>query len=124
MNVAFGNRICMGTLGLVLAALLAGCATRRIDWNTRVGNYTYDQAVLDLGPPDKYAKLGDGTVVAEWLTSRGYSSFYSPSAYTYSPFSYVGTFPSAYVGSHSPDYFLRLICGPDGKLRSWKKFAK
>jgi hypothetical protein len=24
----------------------------------------------------------------------------------------------------SPDYYLRLIFGPDGKLQTWKKFAK
>ena len=43
--------------------LLVGCATNRVDWNARVGNYTYQQAVLDMGPPDRQAKLEDGTTV-------------------------------------------------------------
>jgi len=44
-------------LALILAALvLAGCVTQKIDWSARVGNYTYDQAVMELGPPDKSAK--------------------------------------------------------------------
>ena len=42
------------------ALLLAGCVTPKIDWAARVGNYTYDQAVMDFGPPDKSAKLSDG----------------------------------------------------------------
>ncbi len=64
-------RLVVQTLAIVLlAALAVGCATSKIDWAGRVGTYTFDQAVLDLGPPDKQAKLTDGTVVAEWLTRR------------------------------------------------------
>lgn len=108
--------------------LLAGCATPSIDWNSRIGIYTYDQAVIDLGPPDKSAKLQDETVVAEWLTRRGYSYSYSPFAYSYSPWygPYYGPafYPSYYYNSSSPDYFLRLIFGPDGRLRAWKNLYK
>ena len=60
-------------LELALCLFLVGCASTKIDWNSRIGNYTYDQAVTELGPPDKQAKLTDGTVVAEWMTRRGYS---------------------------------------------------
>ena len=113
-------------VGLIL--LLVGCATSRIDWTSRIGIYTYDQAVLDLGPPDKYAKLQDGTVVAEWLTRRGYSSVYAPFAYSYYPWSgpygYYGGYPPYYINSYSPDYFLRLIFGPDSKLRDYKNLYK
>ena len=55
-------------LSLAVAVLLAGCATHRIDWNARVGGYTFDQAVTDFGPPDKQAKLSDGQTIAEWIT--------------------------------------------------------
>ncbi len=61
------------TLSVLLLLLSVGCASTKIDWSSRIGNYTYDQAVIELGPPDKYAKLTDGTVVAEWMTRRGYS---------------------------------------------------
>ena len=50
------------------ALLLAGCATNRVDWNGRIGNYTYDQAVVELGPPDKQTKLTDNQTVAEWIS--------------------------------------------------------
>jgi hypothetical protein len=70
MNAAFSTARAGGKwLAITLAALvLAGCVTQKIDWSARVGNYTYDQAVMELGPPDKSAKLTDGTVVADWLT--------------------------------------------------------
>jgi len=57
---------------VVLVVLLAGCATSKIDWAGRVGNYTYDQAITELGPPDREAKLSDGTIVADWITRRAY----------------------------------------------------
>jgi hypothetical protein len=41
----------MACVGLVL--WLTGCASMRVDWGTRIGHYTYDQAVTDMGPPDK-----------------------------------------------------------------------
>src|SRR5689334_1590444 len=110
--------------GLLLAGLLAGCATQKIDWTARVGAYTMDQAIVDFGPPDKQAKLEDGTTVAEWLTRRGYHSTYVSAPFYYHrcwPGFYGPIYP-AYYDSYSPDYFLRLTFGPDGKLRAWKKF--
>lgn len=55
-------------LALVTALFLSGCATTRVDWNSRIGHYTFDQAVIELGPPDKQARLSDGRSVAEWVT--------------------------------------------------------
>src|SRR5262245_19454927 len=97
----------------LLAALLAGCATERIDWAARVGNYTYDQAVMEFGPPDKWAKLQDGGIVAEWLTARGYTYVHTAFGYGY-PYWYGPYYPT-YVSS-LPDYFLRLTFDPNSKL--------
>jgi hypothetical protein len=104
-----------------VGSLLTSCATMRVDWSARVGHFSYDQAVLELGPPDKSATLKDGTVVAEWLTRRGYS--YGYSVYGYSPW-YYGPFYPGYGEVNSPDYFLRLTFGPDGMLKAWKRFYK
>jgi len=113
------DRIAMKLLSplmLVLAGclvVLAGCATSpRIDWNSRVGNYTFDDAVKDYGPPDKSATLADGTNVCEWLARRGYSR------------GFVHVTPGyglhTYDTSPSPDQFLRLTFNQEGKLAEWK----
>jgi len=111
--------------GLFLAASLAGCATQKIDWAARVAVYTMDQAIADYGPPDKQARLGDGTMVAEWLTRRGYHTTYVSGFYYNScwPGFYGPIYPS-YMDSYSPDYYLRLTFGADGKLKTWKRFSK
>lgn len=109
--------------GLVL--LVAGCATPKIDWNARVGSYTYDQAVLELGPPDKEAKLTDGTMVGDWLTRPGfpYPSPVGPYYGSYGPW-YYGPYYPAYAVGYAPGQFVRLIFAPDGKLKSWKKYTR
>ncbi|MEK7686328.1 MAG: hypothetical protein AAB466_12995 [Verrucomicrobiota bacterium] len=105
------------SLGLVLGLLVFGCAsTQKIDWNSRVGNYTYDQVVLEFGPADKLAELTDGTKVGEWLLQRGSArgSFYAV----------TGHWVQHYSHPPSPDYFLRLTFDPKGKLREWRKVVK
>lgn len=104
--------------------LITGCATPKIDWDSRVGSYPFDMAVTDFGPPDKQAKLSDGSTVAEWLTRRGYT--------TISPAFYHGRYPGVICGppfppmieTRTPDAFLRLTFGPDNKLAAWKKIAR
>lgn len=115
------TRFSISRQGLRLAACLCamlwlvGCATHRVDWNARVGHYTYNQAVLDMGPPDREAKLADGTSVGEWLLNRGYTYVYATPG-PYGPF-WGGT-ASAYT---TPSLFMRLTFGPDGQLTAWKK---
>lgn len=104
---------------------LAGCATQKVDWNARVGSYSFDQAVLDFGPPDKQAKLTDGVMVAEWVTRRGYRMI-SP-AYGFHDCGGWGCRRHAFppmIETESPDYFLRLTFDADGRLKAWKKFAR
>ena len=104
------------TFAFSLALFLTACATTKIDWQSRVGNYTYDQAVLEFGPPDKDATLGDGARVSEWLLSRGRSH----GSYA----TYMGR-GVVYVNNDvSPDYYLRLTFDPSGKLQSFRKYAK
>jgi len=125
MNVILEIRpriVCWLGLALV-AALLTGCMTPKIDWAARVGSYTYDQSVLEFGPPDKTAKLQDATLVCEWLTRRGAAQTYISSGGGYSPW-YGGPVYPTVVDSYSPNYYLRLTFGPDGKLKAWKKYAK
>jgi hypothetical protein len=108
---------------LLALLVFAGCATGpKIDWAARVGNFTYDQAVLELGPPDKSAKLASGVIIADWITRKGY-------AYTTGGAVAFGNYPGAvivpsYGQSYSPTFYLRLTFGADGKLAEWKRYAQ
>ena len=53
--------------------VLADCATTKIYPARRVGRYTVDRAVIERGPPDKPAKLSNGSLVVDWLTRQSWS---------------------------------------------------
>src|SRR5206468_2939148 len=108
-----------------LCFVVAGCKSSpkpKIDWNARVGNYTFDQAVTELGPPDKSSKLSDGKTVAEWIKreQRGGMSIGLGTG------GYVGggTAVGGGVGTSTGGYYekvLQLTFGADGNLLSWSK---
>jgi hypothetical protein len=108
----------------LVAAFLTGCkSTPPVDWNSRVGTYTYDQAVTDLGPPDKQAKLDDGKTVAEWVTHRSGGTGLSIGTGFFSGGGGIGTGVgvSQSVGSGYSDKILKLTFGADNKLAAWSK---
>ena len=116
---------CFAALTLVLLGIAAGCATDRVDWPARVGTFSRDEAILELGPPEKSATLTDGTVVADWLVARGMQTATT----------YPGAWPAygrrgwaapgtLILDPAAPNRFLRLTFGPDGKLASWKKIVQ
>lgn len=120
---------CFPVICVLMALLTAGCVTRpRIDWSARVGNYTFDQAVIDLGPPDKSAKLSDGSIVAEWVILRGGYTTYSFGYGEGAPGLPYGTYPGWAYGPYGvtryPDRHLRLVFDPEGRLKSWKQFDR
>jgi len=119
LNITSRRLFGCGLLMLLMAA--AGCATNKIDWTSRVGVYSFDQAVLDMGPPAKQAKLEDGTVVADWLTRRGYVEPYPAPyyyGYRYRPYGPAYVAP---VMTSTPNVYLRLTFSPDSKLADWKR---
>lgn len=107
-------------LWLSLAMVLTGCSTtRKVDWNSRVGAYTYDQAILELGPPDKQARLTDGQTVAEWITRRSGGMGLTVGTGTYGSGAGVGISQS--IGSGYLDRVLKLIFDTEGRLSNWSK---
>ncbi len=108
---------------LLTVLLFAGCATTpKIDWAARVGHYTYDQAVLELGPPDKVAKLDSGVIVANWIVRQGYTyTAVGAPVYGYYP---GGPMAPTYTQSYAPGMYLRLTFGADGQLTEWKKYTQ
>ena len=59
---------------LMMAVVLVGCAG--INWNDRVGVYTYEQAVIEYGPMDAVKNLDGGGKVAAWVLTNGNAKTY------------------------------------------------
>ena len=108
---------------VAILLIWAGCAsTPRIDWSARVGHYTYDQALEELGPPAKSAHMSDGSMVADWLTQSS-RTIVTQGPVLYNRWGYTGVATPTTV-INTPNYFLRLTFDPASKLRSWKKVAE
>lgn len=121
---AYYGRCVRWLSGFLLLILLTGCATNKINWPSRVGTYTLDQAVVDYGPPDKQAKLQDGSTVVEWMTHRGRTYAHVPMGYGSYPWAY-GPYYSPFIDTYNtPDYFLRLVFSPEGVLKDFRRVTK
>ena len=106
------------TLGVLF--LSVSCAsTPKVDWESRVGNYTFDQAVLDMGPPERSSDLSDGSKVADWFLRRGSTMSFGVGTGYYGGGSSVGVGQS--VSSGRSGQYLRLTFDPEGVLAAWEK---
>ena len=113
-------RFSLLTIVSLAAAFIVGCQTTRpVDWNNRIGNYTFDQAVTELGPPDKQTTLSDGKLVAQWITHRNGGSGFSVGTGFYG--GGVGVGMSHSVGQGYSDKVLNLTFDADNKLATWSK---
>jgi len=113
------NNVLKTFLFAAIAIFSAGCVTHRIDWNARVGSYTYDQAVVELGPPDKQAKLTDGRTVDEWISHYSNGSSVAIGTGFYGNPGGIG-----FVQTAGPDYYeskLRLTFTTNNVLAAWSK---
>jgi hypothetical protein len=112
---------------LLLLAFALGCSTtKKADWDSRVGSYTYDQAVIDLGPPDRVAEISDGFKVAEWYQGSG-SSFsvgvgFGSVSGGGGHGTGVGVGQSVTTGPKGK--YLQLTFDKEGKLARWQKITR
>jgi hypothetical protein len=113
-------------LGLLLGCLAGGCATTsRTDWPARIGQYSYDDSVKEYGPPLRKESTTDGTVVAEWLMHRGQVYSTPTPAFGMAYWGQWGWSGGGAVSVNStPDQYLQLQFGPDGRLTTWKRVYK
>ena len=120
-KISLKQVICFSVLLAMLSFIFAGCkSTPKVDWNSRIGNYTYNRAVAELGPPDKTAQLSDGKTVADWIKhSNGGGVSFGVGTGFYGRGTAVGT--GAGTSTGYPDQVLRLTFGPDGTLLEFKK---
>ena len=99
--------------------LFAGCKTPpAVDWNSRVGICTFDQAVAELGSPDKQSRLSDGRIALQWITLHGDNGFFGGGAASAGGFGMAAGQP---LMQTYKDHVLELTFGADGKLLSVAK---
>lgn len=98
-------------------ALISGCATAPpVDWNSRVGHYTYTQAINEYGPPNREARLSNGTTTVKWFVPT-VGTIGTPNNNMNNGF---GVGPNANPGSFSTRY-LQLTFDSNGVLTDWSK---
>ena len=119
-SLAAPNPLLLVSSLLAVIGLLAGCATTpQVDWTARLGEYTYDQAVVELGPPTSQAKLGDGKTMAEWVTRSPNSTNLGVGVGGYAGGNVaVGSATSYNTGFR--ERVLRLTFSQDGKLENYQ----
>ncbi len=108
----------------LVVAFLAGCATTPpIDWNTRIGKYTYAQAVTELGPPAREARFSDGKIECKWFIQplAGPRVNSGMSYYGNNDFGANQTVGSGYIGAGFNNQMLQLTFGTNSTLNAWSK---
>jgi hypothetical protein len=116
------------SLGLILTSILfglflAGCATNEpspVDWNSRIGNFTFDQAKTELGAPNQSHNQPGGGTVAEWITRRNVGGS------GMEPLHAGGVDQSSgqVLSSLPKNEYLVLSFDPTGKLIKWQRVVR
>lgn len=120
-----GSRFIRWILLWVLAAAMVGCASRgRPNWQSRIGTYTLDDGIKEFGPPAARDKTSDGVVVVEWLIQKGLVYSTPAPAWMGGGWGRWMWGTSAVDINSTPDEYLRLQFGPDGRLAAWKRVYK
>ena len=107
---------------MVFCVLFIGCAsTPKIDWDARVGTFTYDQAVKELGLPLVSTKLTEGSTVADWPEHPGGGGRVSFGVGASGYAGGVGAGMSQSVGPATREAYLRLTFDKNGTLTAWTR---
>jgi hypothetical protein len=113
---------------IVLAVLAAACASGpranidNIDWGSRIGTYTYDQALAELGEPNVMGESSDGKT-AEWVLGQSPATAFSFGFGTgsVSRSTATGVGVGGTVSPPPSGEYLRLRFDKAGKLVEWSK---
>lgn len=122
-------------LPLVFVCSLVGCATNPpADWNSRVGHYTYADAVHELGQPDREIRLGNGSTEFKWFArtappnavsnpSMAVGGLNNPNAANKAGWSGAGTGVGngSIAGTGFNSRYLELTFDSHGVLTTWSK---
>ena len=113
---------------ILIAAILTACATkakvaRDRDWSPFIGNYSYAQAIEELGQPYVIGEQSDGTKFAEWIVRRSpqVSFGFGVGGGSYGSHSGVGVGAGTTVSPPPHGEYLHLDFGTNGLLKAWTK---
>ena len=112
----------LSVVSFLAIAFITGCATTQpVDWNSRVGQYTYAQAVNELGPPNRQIRLSNGQTEFKWFSqaARNDASF-SVGGMT-QPAANTGMNNNVGAGADLNNRYLQLTFDGNGVLKSWSK---
>jgi hypothetical protein len=105
---------------LLAITLVTGCATTKpVDWNSRVGHYTYNQAISEFGLPNRQTKLSDGKVESKWFVQPPAGPRFNSGMAHYGSNHGFGAGQAS--GSGLNNQMLQLTFDPNGKLIAWSK---
>jgi hypothetical protein len=95
---------------------------RTVNWSERVGTYTFDEAMVELGRPALVGESSAGKT-AEWVLSRSprMSFGFGIGGGSYGSGGGVGVGVGTGISPPPHGENLRLIFGQDGKLKEWTK---
>ena len=105
---------------IVLVFLMGSCASgpktdiKKIDWGGRIGMYTYEDALAELGEPDVISESSEG-MIAEWVVRR------SPAVSFGLGFGGPGVGVGTSVSPPPGGEYLQLRFDKNGKLAEWTR---
>src|SRR5579884_2425828 len=114
----------------MLMVFLTSCSTAKsplVNWDKRIGNYSYALALQDLGKPLHSTTLSDGTIVADWRIRKSETGTPDTSEPGTGDPTVTPTRPDNPIPlgtAPAPNEYLRLTFGSDQKLTGWKKYSQ
>ena len=116
------------SLLIVLVLLTGGCssgtkaAVKDIDWGSRIGFYTYEDALAELGEPDVIGQSIEGKF-GEWVLERSpnVSFSFGFGSIGFGPHTSAGVGVGTTVSPPPSGEYLHLRFDNDGRLVEWTK---
>jgi hypothetical protein len=113
---------------IVLALLAWSCASgtkatvQNIDWGSRIGTYTYEEALAELGEPNVIGESAEGRI-AEWVLrqSPAVSFGFGFGGGSFGHHSATGVGVGTSVSPPPSGEYLQLKFDKNGKLTEWTK---
>ncbi len=113
---------------IVLALPVGGCASgtkatvKDIDWGSRIGTYTYEEALAELGEPNVIGESSEGKI-AEWVLQRSHNVTFGFGfgSGSFGRHTSTGVGVGTTVSPPPSGEYLHLRFDNDGKLAEWTK---